>query len=229
MVRKPNQIIDEITEVVYPPAEAIESQLTTIRAIIPSTIKMYKDTGDIHTIQPNLDMIQRALDYLRGAPKLEFPQEPEDVLKPAFSYGSEGLTIVCTMEKENFYKVEIVGLNIEPNIKHPELFGSLDVNAVDLGIKFPIVCGKPYTVVQYNDMLQYFIDDPSIEDIGGEYIKTKTYTIEDDDEFEYMFLLGKGRNFIEILVEDDNGVYAHFDIITHIHFKQKENTDNDSQ
>lgn len=227
MTRKPNQIIDEITEAIYPPAEAIESQLNTIRAIIPSTVKMYKDTGDIHTIQPNLDMIQRALDYLRGAPKLDFPQEPEDVLKPTFSYGNGGLSVVCTMEKENYYKIEIIGLNIEPNIQHPELWGELNIDAIDFGIHVPVICGESYTVTQYNDILKHFPDDPYISELEDTWVKNKQYTM-DEDDFEYMFLISKGRSSIEIFIEDSEGVYAHFDITAHIHFKEKEVQEDDT-
>lgn len=221
MNKKPDQVIDEITGVVYPPAEAVESQLATIRAIIPSTIKMYKDTGDIHTIQPNLDMIQTALNYLRGAPALEFPQEPEDILKPSFSYANGGLSVVCTMEKENDYKIEIVGLNIDPIIQNPEFWGELNIDAIDFGINIPVICGQTYTVTQYNDILQHFPDDLYIEELEDTWVKNKQYTMEDDD-LEYLFLIGKGRSKIEIFIEDKDGVYAHFDITAHIHFKEKQ-------
>ena len=47
---KPNQIIDEITGVVYPPSEAIVPELATIRSVAVSTINLYEATSDIHAI-----------------------------------------------------------------------------------------------------------------------------------------------------------------------------------
>lgn len=47
---KPNQIIDPIRKVIYPPPEAIVNQLLTLRAIIMPTIKLYESTEDIRSI-----------------------------------------------------------------------------------------------------------------------------------------------------------------------------------
>ena len=54
-MKKPNQIVDELRGVIYPPSEAVAPQLSTIRSIATGAIKVYESTRDIHSIFPNLD------------------------------------------------------------------------------------------------------------------------------------------------------------------------------
>lgn len=223
MEKKPNQIIDEITQVIYPPAEAVVNQLTTIRAIIPSTIKMYESTKDIHTIQPNLDMIQRAVDYLRGAPmQEELKPLPEDTLKPVYIPSSTGFNITSSLNRDGEYDVTIVGIGVEKKISHPELFGEVDFLATEMGIEIPVTCGKNYLVTQANPVLEHYKDDPSIQ-LGteDEWIKEKIYTM-DEDFFEYAFLLQEGRSKIRIAIYADYEDPIIFNITSHIHLKQEE-------
>lgn len=223
MMKKPNQIIDEIKNVIYPPAEAVVNQLNTIKAIIPSTVKMYQSTEDIHTIQPNLDMIQRAIDYLRGAPMIDdLKPAPEDVLKPVFTIASSGFNVFSNFDKNGEYNVTVVGLDVDPEITHKELFGKVDFNATEFGITIPVTCGKTYLVTQESPVLEYYKDDPTISEIDGIWTKEKTYYM-DEDFFTYAFLLVEGRTEIKVVFsEEDNPNPIVMNITTHIHFKQKE-------
>lgn len=230
MEKKPNQMIDEITNVIYPPAEAVVNQLTTIRAIIAPTIKMYESTEDIHTIQPNLDMIQRAVDYLRGAPmRDDLKPIPEDKLKPIYIPSSTGFNITSTVNKDGEYDVSIVGIDVEKKISHPELFGEVDFPATEIGIEIPVTCGKTYLVAQENPVLEYYENDPSIkyyEDTNA-WIKEKTYLM-DEDNFLYFFLLKEGRSQIRIAIYADYENPIIFNITSHIHFKTQEVEDNEN-
>ena len=228
MEKKPNQVIDEITQVIYPPAEAVVNQLTTIRAIIPSTIKMYQSTSDIHTIQPNLDMIERAIAYLRGAPmRDELKPNPEDTLKPIFIPSSGGFNITMSLNKNGEYDISIIGIDVEKKIAHPELFGEVDFPATEMGFEIPVTCGKSYLVAQENPVLEYYEDDPSVkyyEDTKA-WIKEKIY-IMDEDNFQYMFLLQEGRTKVRIAIYADFEEPIVFNITSHIHFKEQENEEN---
>lgn len=226
MEKKPNQIIDEITQVIYPPAEAVVNQLATIRAIIPSTIKMYESTEDIHTIQPNLDMIQRAIDYLRGAPmRDELKPLPEDTLKPTYIPSSTGFNITSILNRDGEYDVTIVGIEVEKKISHPELFGEVDFPATEMRIEIPVTCGKTYLIAQENPVLEYYEDDPYVKlylDNGkNTWVKEKEYPM-DEDFFEYAFLLQEGRSKIRIAIYADYEEPIIFNITSHIHFKKSE-------
>lgn len=230
MEKKPNQVIDEIANVIYPPAEAVVNQLTTIRAIIPSTIKMYESTGDIHTIQPNLDMIQRAIDYLRGAPmRDELKPAPEDELKPTYIPSVNGLTITSVLNKDGEYDVTIVGIDVESKIAHRELFGDLDIPVLEFGIEIPVTCGKNYLVTQFNPVLEYYETDESVNhyEESNAWVKEKIYAM-DEDFFQYLFLLQEGRTQIKISIFADYEEPIVFNITSHIHFKEQEVEDEES-
>lgn len=228
-MKKPNQIIDEITGVIYPPAEAVVNQLSTIKAIIPSTIKMYQDTQDIHTIFPNLQMIQGALDYLRGMPMLDgLKPLPDDKIKPTIIAYSSDVKITVDRVGDKEYNVELSGVDIEPHIQYPDLFGELDIDVLTASIGIPVICGRRYEVTQINPILRFFKDDPTISEMeNGDWVKNKEYLMEEDD-FEYSFLVPDGRNHIEIIIKDldaessDEAEPIVFKIATHIHFAEPE-------
>ena len=225
-MKKPDQIVDEISGKIFPPAEAVVNQLTTIRAIIPSTIKMYQSTEDIHTIQPNLDMIQRAIDYLRGAPmRDELKPAPEDTLKPTYIPASAGFTITSTLNKNGEYDVSVLGIDVEPKLNHPELFGDIGINVVELGIEIPVICGESYMVTQSNPVLSYYYPNDSyiveVDNEGSkEYIKQKDYLM-NEDFFQYVFLLKEGRTKVRIEIDSKDEPIV-FNITSHIHFKKQE-------
>lgn len=224
MEKKPNQIIDEITNVIYPPPEAIPGQLDTIKVVAASTKKIYDATCDIHSIFPNLDMIQRAIDYLRGAPmRDELKPIPEDTLKPTYIPSSSGFNITSSLNRDGEYEVSIVGIDVEKKINYPELFGEVDFPAVEMGIEFPVTCGKTYLVAQENPILEYYEDDPSIKyyEDTNVWIKEKEYLME-EDYFKYMFLLEEGRSKIRIAVYADHEEPIIFNITSHIHLKEDE-------
>lgn len=223
MMKKPNQIIDEITNVIYPPAEAIPGQLDTIKVVAASTKKIYDSTGDIHSIFPNLDMIQRAIDYLRGAPmRDELKPIPEDTIKPVYIPSSSGFNITSSINRDGEYDVSIVGIDVEKKINYPELFGEVDFPAIEMGIEIPVTCGKTYLVAQTNPVLEHYEDDPSIQ-IGteNEWIKEKEYPM-DEDFFQYMFLLQEGRSKVRIAIYADYEEPIIFNITSHIHIKEEE-------
>lgn len=229
---KPNQVIDEIFDVIYPPAEAIGPELNTIRAIANATMALYEQTEEIRTIQPNLDMIQRAIDYLRGAPmRDELKPDPEDTLQPTVISYSAGTSITVTYGKDEQYKVMITGSEVEPKIHYPELFGDLDIDVVTVELGVPIICGHHYTVTQVNPLLELYQDDPSISELeDGTWQKSKTYEMT-EDMLEYAFLLPSGRTQVTITIVDedaedsDNAEPIIFNVTSHIHFKEKEETD----
>lgn len=229
MMKKPNQVIDEITEVVYPPAEAILPQLYTIRTLASSTAKVYEATEDIHSILPNLDMIQRAVDYLRGAPMQdELRPTPEDTLRPIFISKAPGMSIYCSFNKEGKYDVDINAYNIEPKIEHVELFGDINFDATEVILEIPIICGRVYTVEQVNPILAHYEEKDSTVngiDYNGKiiYVKTKDYRFDEEDILSYAFLIGKGRSQIIISITDkETSEVIEFNINSHIHFKEKE-------
>lgn len=227
--KKPNQVIDEITKVIYPPAEAIVDQLGTIRAIVTPTIKLYENTGDIHTIQPNLDMIERAIKYLRGAPYIDIPldKEPEDTLNPTFITPDGMGAKIELADEDNSFLVSLINFAAKQEEVNEDLFGEIDFDAMEIHLEIPIECGKPYIVTQYNPVLEHFNHDPSIsQDSSGKWCKIKEYVIDDEDTFEYAFLIPTGRSEIEIYIDDDAGKsVGKFKIVSHIHF-EKEKEDN---
>lgn len=222
MMKKPDQVIDEITGAIYPPAEAVVNQLSTIRAIIPSTIKMYESTKDIHTIQPNLDMIQRAIDYLRGAPmRDELKPTPEDTLKPIFVPSAAGFNVTTTLNRDGEYDVSIVGIDVDPVIIHEDLFGDPGVHVSEVEIDIPIICGRMYLIAQENPMLEYYEDDPNVIFFEGKWVKEKEYVFE-DDFLQYSFLLQEGRSKVKISICGTGDESVVFNITSHIHFKKEE-------
>lgn len=228
-MKKPNQVIDEIAQVIYPPAEAVVNQLTTIRAIVTPTIKMYESTKDIHTIQPNLDMIQRAIDYLRGAPmrdKLKpAPDDKLDSLK--FLTYTSGFNIAYSLNKQGEYDVAIYGTEITPTIEHKDLFGDPERQVVEIGLEIPVTCGKSYLIAQENPVLkEYATSDETVSEIDGAYIKEKIYPM-DEDTLQYNFLLQEGRTSVRIAMYADYEEPIVFNISSHIHFKEQEEKDND--
>lgn len=226
-MKKPNQIIDEITNVIYPPAEAIPGQLDTIKVVAASTKKIYDATGDIHSIFPNLDMIQRAIDYLKGAPmKDELKPIPEDTLKPVYIPSSSGFNITSSINRDGEYDVSIVGIDVEQKINYPELFGDVDFPAIEMGIEIPVTCGKTYLVAQNNPVLEHYEDDPSIKyyESDNAWVKEKEYPME-EDFFQYMFLLQEGRSKVRIAIYADYEEPIIFNITSHIHIKKEEEVD----
>lgn len=209
----------------YPPAEAIVQQLNTIRAIIPPTVKIFESTGSVDTIQPNLDMIQRAINYLRGEVLQPIPPAPEDKLNPTFIPYFKGAGISVTLVTENEYQIAVHAVDVEPTIKYPELFGDPGVDAVTMSIKIPVICGHTYKITQINPILSKYENDPNIiQNDDGSWVKEKDYLMEKDD-FEYAFLLSEGRVNIEIYIEDldtPENPPALFNISSHIHFKEKD-------
>lgn len=204
----------------YPPSGAIPSQLATIRAVAQMAINMFEETEDPETIQTNLDMIQTAIDYLRGA-ELS-PQEPE---KPKVSFELiHPKDIDCSIDTDDnhIFEVSIIGLDATPEIRNPELFGDIQ-NVSEITLNLPVICGKSYTVTQENKLLEYYKDDPSIsQDSEGIWIKNNTYYTK-RDMLEYSFLVGEGRNIIHINIfdEGEEEVLCYLNIVTHIHFKEE--------
>lgn len=229
-MNKPNQIIDEITNVVYPPSEAILPQLYAIKTIATSTGKVYEATKDIHSIFPNLDALQKIIDYLRGLPiNDDLNPDLEDTLNPVFTPSSSGFNITSTFNTNGEYDVSIVGIDIEPKIIHPDLFGDIldDLKVVEMQFEIPITRGKKYLVVQENPVLEYYANNGNIEIIYdekyGTWIKEKQYTM-DEDSFQYAFLLEEGRSKVKIAMYTDYENPIIFNITSHIHFKKKEKT-----
>lgn len=222
MMKKPDQIVDMQLQLIYPPNEAILPQLYTIKTVASSTMKMYEATQDIHSIFPNLDMIQRAIDYLRGAP---IPEDlkplPEDLLKPVYHPASSGLNIISTLNRNGEYDVSIVGVDIEPKIEHTELFGELDEKVMEMGIEIPVICGKNYLITQENPILSHYIEDENVSEIeDGIYVKEKIYAM-DEDTFQYAFLLKEGRTKVRIAFYADYEEPIVFNITSHIHFGEE--------
>lgn len=188
---------------------------------------MYESTKDIHTIQPNLDMIQRAINYLRGAPmRDELKPLPEDKIKPIYIPSSSGFNITSSINREGEYDVSIVGIDIAKEINYPELFGEVDFPAVEMGIEIPVTCGKTYLIAQENPVLEYYEDDPSIKYYEDQkaWIKEKEYVM-DEDYFKYIFLLKEGRSKIRIAIYADYEQPIIFNITSHIHIKKEESPD----
>lgn len=184
MNNKPNQTIDEIFNLVYPPSEAILPQLYSIKTIAASASRVYDATEDIHSIFPNLDAMQKIIDYLRGAP---LPDDlkplPEDTLKPVFFPSSDGFNIITSLNRNGEYDVSIIGLDVEPKITHPELFGDIlnTTDIVEVCLEIPVICGRNYLVTQNNPVLSYYEEDKTVKQYGDEWVKEKIYTMDEDN------------------------------------------------
>lgn len=229
-MKKPDQIIDEITNVVYPPAQAIPGQLDTIKVIAASTKKIYDATGDIHSIFPNLDMMERAIVYLRGAPMNDdLKPAPEDTLKPIFTPASSGFNIVSTLNRNGEYDISIVGIDVDSAVIHPELFGDIlnNLEVVEMQFEIPVTCGKRYLIAQENPVLEYYANNGDTDIMYDEkynvWVKEKQYMM-DEDTFQYAFLLEEGRSKVRIAIYADYEEPIVFNITSHIHFKKKEET-----
>ncbi len=227
-MRKPNQIVDEITGVVYPPKEAIVDQLSTIRAIIGPTIKIYESTGDVHSIFPNLEMIQTAIDYLRGQPELE-DLKPVESIDLELSSLAPGLqTKMFYDNKANTYNIDIMGVDVIPKIHEPELFGDMPMPVTDISLVLSLDCSKEYIITQQNPALAYYYgnDENVIKTEEGLYIKSKKYKFPDEDKVTYSFLLPKGQSNIVVTVNEIDGenfkVIYNININAHVHFKAQE-------
>lgn len=210
---KPNQIVDEITGAIYPPAEAVTNQLTTIRAIIPSTIKMYESTGDIHTIQPNLDMIQRAINYLRGAPPLIVNPEVE-VNEPEINASSD-LSTTVKVNSRGEYDISVLGIDVEPVIQY-------NVRAVETTLTIKDEMFNSYLVTEQNPFLSNVPNELLVDMNNGEWVKETTYTVDEDSMITYSFFLLEGRTKVRIAFESVNRSPIIFNISAHIHFKETE-------
>lgn len=240
MQRKPNQIIDEITGAIYPPPEAIVAQLNTIRAIIAPTVKMYENTEDIHTIQPNLDMIQRAICYLRGAPPIEIPDpdapepepDPRDPAAVVFTDPPLKTEIKSYWDptgESKFISIYVKGSDLTPENEYPDLFGaSLPEETVCMNINLPVEDGKKYHIAQVNPALSNFADDPSISEVNGQWVKKKDYEAPVDDNFEYIFLIPDGQHTIRITLYNltDDELVADYYIITECEINGKDDSNN---
>lgn len=228
-MKKPNQIQDELTGVIYPPSQAIMPQLAAIRSIASATIKVYENTEDIHSIFPNLDQMQRGIDYLRGAPAIEIPEEPEppeDVLQPGIWVPEEASSNYERL-KDGTYLYTIDAFDIPYKGITEEFFGQLPVKTLEISLVIQIQCNRRYTITQCNPILEYYKDDPSVyQDEDGSWVKMKNYMFTDDDILEYKFLIPTGRNVIEIYVDDEDGEVGKFRFITHVHFEKQEEEEN---
>lgn len=224
-MKKPDQIQDELTGVIYPPPEAIIPQLSAIRSNAISAIKVYESTEDVHSIFPNLDMIQRGIDYMRGAPAIDIPEEPEppeDILTPGI-WVNENVQTTSNRLEDGTYLFTIDAFDIPREPINEELFGTLPIDVLQVQLDLHIKCNERYTITQFNPVLEYYKDDPTVfleED--GKWYKMKNYMLTEDDLLEYMFLVPTGRNEIEIFVDDESGEIGKFKFITHVHFEKEE-------
>lgn len=169
-------------------------------------------------------MIQRAINYLRGAPmRDELKPIPEDTVKPIYIPSSSGFNITSAINRDGEYDVSIVGIDILKEINYPELFGEVDFPAAEMGIKIPVTCGKTYLIAQENPVLKYYKNDSSISyyEDNNSWIKEKEYYM-DEDYFKYMFLLQDGRSKIRIAIYADHENPIIFNITSHIHLKKEE-------
>lgn len=178
-------------------------------------------------------MLQRGINYLRGEPiRDEFDPElpPEDEKDRVNIIADENFKISIYRISETTFEINVLGIDIEPKLNQPELFGDAAVGLSDMGIHLPLLCESTYEIFQNNPILELYYpeDDSIIKTNLGEYIKTKSYYIE-DDFLDYYFLLPEGRNEIEITIvenlEDEIPNYKEtyvFKIKTHIHYAQPE-------
>lgn len=222
----PNQVIDWKKRVIYPDSKAIVNQLGTIRSIIPSTIKMYEATEDIRSIQTNLDMIQSAVEFLRGKPMPDDMRPPYPPIKIDYVVASPVAVVTKFDDKHREYKIAVTGTNIEPNLINDYLFGEIETPVLEMNLRFPVICGHTYQITQINQALSLYPEDLSIyqDEDTGDWIKVKEYVM-DEDIFALAFLILNGRNKINISVidlDDENAPELKFNISTHIHFKDKE-------
>lgn len=227
-MKRPDQVIDEVTNVIYPPVEAILPQLYSIKTIAASAGRVYEATEDIHSIFPNLDAMQKIINYLRGAPIPEdLKPMPEDTLKPIFTPASSGFNIVSTLNRNGEYDISIVGIDVDPAIAHPELFGNIlnDLEVVEMQFEIPVTCGKRYLIAQENPVLEYYANNGDTDIMYDEkynvWVKEKQYMM-NEDTFQYAFLLEEGRSKVRIAIYADYEEPIVFNITSHIHFKKKE-------
>lgn len=223
--KKPNQIQDELTGYIYPPPEAVIPQLAALKNIAVSAINVYENTEDIHSIFPNLDQLQRGIDYLRGAPAIDIPEEPEppeDILLPGI-WLPEEVDSTYNRADDGTYEYTIYGSDIQPSVLNEEMFGTLPIDTLMAQVDMQIECNHKYVITQINPVLKYFPDDPFVtESEEGDWVKSKAYMFTEDDLLEYQFLIPSGRNEITIYVDDDNGNVGTFKFLTHVHFAEKQ-------
>lgn len=224
----PDQIVDEITGMIYPPSSAIIPQLATIRSIATSTIKVYDATNDIHSIFPNLNTMQEIINYLRGAPPLEFPEpepeEPEDIGDFAIDGGEDNKDKIHFTEStfDDTIAIMILGKQLIQENTQPDLFGeTLPKNTIIAKVKFNAKEGNKYHIQQMNPALANYPDDPYVT--GEPWIKKKDY-VADMDTFEYYFLIPDGENKITIQVYDleADKMLKNYVIYSNISFKEEE-------
>lgn len=205
--------------------ETAIQQLWTMRSIIKPTIDMLQASEDIETIQTNLNMLEEGINSLRVAPTPEEPPvEPIPVTFELESQDDIKITIADELDESGFVNIDVYGMDIKPTIMHPELFGNIK-NASEIVLEFPVICGKTYTITQYNDeILSQYPDDPNISYVDGHWQKIKDYEMK-RDTFEYSFLVTEGRNNILIGIDNpDNEEETYLDLYfnTHIHFVEEE-------
>lgn len=223
-MKKPNQIVDPILNVVYPPPEAVVPQLYTIRQLALATIKMYESTNEIRTIQPNLNMMQQAIDYLRGQPLPEDSEDPNHTEVEFVSLHNELQTKMIYDQETDTYNIEIIGTDVAQKIHRPELFGDI-TSAVDVSIFLPLDPSKEYIIIQQNPALAFYYgkDENVVKTEMGEYIKSKKYREISGDGVEYGFLLSEGQTHISITVSEVKGdIIYDIEVDAHVHFKAQE-------
>lgn len=153
----------------------------------------------------------------------DFKPIPEDILKPVYNLSTSDITFYSSIDKDGRYEVTLWGVEVEPKISSPDLFGNINFNALEMQIEIPVICGNDYTITQTNPILEHYKDDKNVFiDDSGNWVKEKLYHME-EDKFTYAFLIGEGRNIIEIDIFNENTKEEFvFNISAHIHFKKQE-------
>jgi hypothetical protein len=110
---------------------------------------------------------------------------------------SDAGVITSAMKGESGYVVTASGTAAAGSATiDASLFGALEGNAVQLTVQLPgVTNGGSYVVKQYNAALANFSTDPSIKQVGSDWVKTKTYAGKDILD-GYALLLVEGADAI---------------------------------
>lgn len=202
-------------EIIYPPAESIVSQLATIRSIISPTIKMYEATKSVASIQANLDMIQRAIDYLRGAVAI-----PDGITQNDFSIipmFSKNISVTSELNHCGEYDISILGVDVKPDkLDEDELNGKFKV--VRMGLVLGTKPGITYLITEKNPSLAMVPNKLSIDEINHEWVKEKSYYVT-TNTFMYPINLLGGRTGARITIESPGFDTIILNITSHIYFE----------
>lgn len=119
----------------------------------------------------------------------------EEIIIPTFEQevyaNHDGVSYSMTSDSsKKIWNITMSGDNLIRDVDDVETFGTLDGALMDFGINLPVEANHRYRIVQRNSALQFYKGiDGYVSESNGIWTKDKNYSVGDDTEFIYKFLM----------------------------------------